>query len=342
MKLKYWPFSLKFRHPFAISSGSRTETKVVYVEISSAEYTGYGEAALPPYLPETQESVIRFLEKINPEALKEQANLAAQLHYVETLEENNYAAKAAIDIALHDLYGKQTGKPLHKIWNLETEKLPPALYTIGISNDEGELERKINASGDFKILKLKAGKGNPMEQIKKVRRISDKSICLDVNQGRNNKEEALEWIKKMADAGVVFIEQPLPKEDLSALAWLSEHSPIPIIADESFQVIDDLDKLKNACNGINVKLMKCGGLNKARLIITKAIQHKMIIIMGCMSESSCGVAAAAQLTPLVDYADLDGPLLINNDPFEGVNYKNGKIRLNSEPGTGAKKKIEFK
>ncbi|MGI8892705.1 MAG: dipeptide epimerase [Bacteroidia bacterium] len=337
MELKYWQYSLEFKHPFTISSLSRTETKVVYVELYSEGHVGYGEAALPPYLPETQESVIALLKEIDPEEIARQANLAAILHYVDSVKEENYSAKAALDMAIHDLYGKKSGKPLHQIWNIQVDKLPPALFTIGISKDEKELEEKINASGDFSILKLKTGKDKPVDQVKKVREFTGKDICIDVNQGWNDREKALEWINRLADEGVLFVEQPLPKENLTDLAWLSSRSPIPLVADESFQTIDDIDKLKNTCRGINIKLMKCGGLDKARLIIEKAKQNQMTIIMGCMSESSCGVAAAAQLTPFVDYADLDGPLLIKNDPFEGVNYEGGKINLSKQPGTGAKK-----
>jgi len=337
MQIFYWPYSLQFKHPFAISSVTRTDTKVVYIEIKENEISGYGEAALPPYLKETQESVINFFKKININDLKNSDGLQAKINYIDILEGGNYAAKAALEMALHDLYGKQLNKPLHKLWNLSKRKLPPALFTIGITNNNKELEEKLETSKDFEILKLKVGNTSPLEQIKKLRKLTGKKICLDVNQGWYDKNLALEWIKAMADEGVIFVEQPFSKENLSEMAWLSEKSPLPVVADESFQNVEDLNKIKNCCKGINVKLMKCGGLDKARLIIEKAKQKNLMVVMGCMSESSCGVAAAAQLTPLVDYADLDGPLLINNDPFQGVVYEMGKILLPFNPGTGAKK-----
>lgn len=336
MQISYWSYSLQFKHPFAISSVSRTETKVVYVEIKDNELTGFGESALPPYLKETQESVINFFKRINVNDLKNADGLPAQINYIDFLEEENYAAKAAIDMALHDLYGKQLNKPLHELWNLSESILPPALFTIGISDNNKVLEEKLEASKDFEILKLKVGNNSPLEHIKKIRKLTGKKICIDANQGWNDKNLALEWIKAMADEEVIFVEQPFSKENLSEMAWLSDRSALPVVADESFQTVDDIDKIKSCCKGINVKLMKCGGLAKARLIIEKARQNNLMIVMGCMSESSCGIAAAAQLTPLVDYADLDGPLLIRNDPFQGLFYENGKILLPLEPGTGAK------
>ena len=337
MGISYKTFSLQFKYPFAISSVSRTETKVVFIEITDNKFTGYGEASLPPYLSETQETVIDFIKKVNADDLINQEKLSAMIHYVNTLAEGNYAAKAAFDIALHDYYGKKTNKPVYKLLGLNKNSLPPALYTIGISKNLKELENKINEAVGFTILKLKTDNNKPLQQVRNVRKFTDKPLCIDVNQGWSNKEEALDIINNFKDEGVLFVEQPFNKNNLQSLEWLYKRSPIPVFADESFQTLEDIDKLKNVCHGVNIKLMKCGGLEQARLIIKKAKENKLKVILGCMSESSCGVAAASHLTPLVDYADLDGPLLIKNDPFNGVEYYEGIINISDEPGTGAKK-----
>jgi L-alanine-DL-glutamate epimerase-like enolase superfamily enzyme len=336
MNVRFFPFELKFKHPFAIASGKRDFTPVVYVELKHDDFTGYGEAALPPYLPETQESVIKFLSRINLKQFASPLEKEKILDYIFSISDNDFSAKAAFDIALHDLIGKVLHKPCHQIFGLKKENCPQTTFTIGMDTPKIILEKLADAK-DFQLLKIKLG--GPFDKliIETIRRETDKLICVDANQGWNEKEFALDMIHYLKEQGTIFIEQPLAKTKINDALWLKECSPLPILADEAVQTLDDIEKIKDACHGINIKLMKCGGMNQAMKMIMRARELGMKILMGCMSESSCGASAAAQLTPLCDWADLDGPLLISNDPFRGITYNKGVIVLNDFPGNGVER-----
>ena len=337
LTLKYYPYQLKFKYPFAIAAGRREHTQVVYVELAYEGLTGYGEAALPDYLPETQASVIDFLNKIDTGKLTGLENIDSGLDYVSSLTPGNFAAKTAVDMALHDLHGKILKKPCHVLWGLDKNNCPLTTFTLGIDSAEMIL-KKLEDAQDFHLLKVKLDGINDKQIIETVRSVTDKAICVDINQGWKEKEAALDSIYWLKDKGVVFVEQPLSKNNLEDTLWLKEKSPLPLIADEDVQTFDDIDKIKDAYHGINIKLMKCGGLREAMRMILLARKYDLKILLGCMSESSCGVSAAAQLAPLVDWTDLDGPLLITNDPFTGITYGKGKIILNNLPGAGVTKK----
>ncbi len=331
MTLRYYPYQLKFRYPFAIAAGRRESTPVVYVELEQDGLTGYGEAALPGYLPETQTSVIDFLKKIDTKQFNGLPEIDNNLDYVFSVTPGNFSAKAAVDMALHDLYGKILNQPCYALWKLDKNSCPENTYTIGIDKPEIIL-RKLEEAKGFNLLKVKLDGLNDKEIIETIRSATDKSICVDVNQGWKEKESALEMIHWLKEKGVLFVEQPLSKSKLDDVQWLKEKSPLPLIADEAVQTLDDIEKIKDAYHGINIKLMKCGGLREAMKMIQLAKKSGMKIMIGCMSESSCGVSAAAQLAPRADWTDLDGPLLITNDPFNGITYRNGKIILNDFPG----------
>jgi L-alanine-DL-glutamate epimerase-like enolase superfamily enzyme len=335
--LRYYPYQLKFRYPFAIAAGKREFTAVVYVELEHDGLTGYGEAALPDYLSETQTTVIEFLQKIDTKQFTGLPGIENSLDYIFSVAPGNFAAKAAMDMALHDLCGKILNQSCHALWKLDKNNCPVTTYTIGIDSPEMILKKLEEAKG-FNLLKVKLDGVKDKEIIETIRSATDKNICVDVNQGWKEKESALESIHWLKDKGVVFVEQPLNKNKLDDARWLKEKSPLPLIADEAVQSINDIETIKEAYHGINIKLMKCGGLREAMKMITRARELKMKIMIGCMSESSCGVSAAAQLAPLADWTDLDGPLLITNDPFNGITYRNGKIVLNDLPGTGVIKK----
>ncbi len=337
MKLRYYPYELKFKHPFAIAAGTREVTPVVFLELEHKGITGFGEAALPPYLSETQDTVINFFSKLNTAQFDDPCAIQQILDYVFAVDKKNFAAKAAFDIALHDLVGKFLNKPCYEIFGLNKKNCPQTTFTIGMDTPKIILQ-KVNEARDFNLLKVKLG--GPFDKliIETIRSETDKPICVDANQGWNEKEFALDMINNLKDQGAIFIEQPLEKNKLEDAKWLKVKSPLPIIADEAIQTYNDIERIKDAYHGINIKLMKCGGMNEAMKMIKRAKELDMKILIGCMSESSCGVSAAAQLSPLADWADLDGPLLISNNPFNGITYEKGKIILNDLPGNGVAKK----
>jgi len=339
LSLRYYPFELKFKHPFSIAAGSREQTSVVYLELHYEGLTGYGEAALPDYLPETQQTVMNFLAGINPEQFNDVSDLDKLLDYIFSFTPKNYPAIAALDMALHDLKGKILNTSCHRLWNLDKNNSPETAYTIGMDSPEMILQ-KVSEAKDFNLLKVKLGGNSDKMIVEEIRRATDKTICVDANQGWKNKEAALDMIHWLKEQGAVFVEQPLDKYKLEDACWLKEKSPLPIIADEAVQTFEDIEKIKDAYHGINIKLMKCGGMGEAMKMIKRGRELNLKIMLGCMSESSCGVSAAAQLTPLTDWADLDGPLLISNDPFRGITYHDGRIILNDLPGIGVIKLME--
>jgi L-alanine-DL-glutamate epimerase-like enolase superfamily enzyme len=209
-------------------------------------------------------------------------------------------------------------------------------FTIGIDTPE-VVKLKTEEATRFKVLKVKLGGGNDKEMISTVRSVTDVPIYVDVNQGWTDKQEALEMVHWLKEQGIEFVEQPLPKEAVDDIAWLTEHSPLPIIADEAFQRLGDVALFKGIYSGINIKLMKSTGLREAHKMITVARALDMKVMIGCMTETSCAVSAASQLSPLVDWADLDGNLLISNDIYEGMQVVDGKVTLNELPGIGIKK-----
>jgi L-Ala-D/L-Glu epimerase len=320
-------YFLKFKHPFKIAAGTRTQTPCVFIELNDSGIKGYGEATLPPYLKETQESVNNFIqsffnshftsvEKVYQEILIESKKVNA-----------NMPAIAAIEMACVQLLSKKHNVSVREFLNIKAEPNPLCTFTIGMDNKETIL-KKLDEAEDFKLLKIKLGGEDDLDTIDTICIQTSKPICIDANQGWKTYDHAVSMLNQLRNFPVVFVEQPLHKENLADMKRLKEISHLPLIADESFQIINDLEKIAACFDGINIKLMKCGGITNALTIIEKAKQLQLKILIGCMSESSCGVAAAAHLAPLVDWVDLDGPLLITNDPFIGVWYDEGKIFLN--------------
>jgi len=335
MKLSFKPYELQLKHTFTLANSSRTTTPDVQVKIDYQGYTAYGEASLPPYLGETPDSVCKFLSKVDLGQFKDPFLLEDILDYVDKIEDGNKAAKASVDIALHDLIGKLVKKPLYKLWGLNPDHTPNTSFTIGIDTPE-MIRQKVAEASQFKILKVKLGRDNDREIITAIRSVSNVPICVDVNQGWSDKQKALDMIFWLKEQGIVFVEQPLPKELIDDMAWLTEHSPLPTIADEAFQRLTDVIKFKDVYSGINIKLMKSTGLREAHKMINIARALDMKVMIGCMTETSCAVSAAAQLSPLVDWADLDGNLLISNDLYKGMQVIDGKVTLNNWDGIGVK------
>lgn len=337
MKLSFEPYELKLKHVFTVSSFSRSTTPDVQVRIDYDGYTGYGEASMPPYLGQSVESVCTFLKKVNLEQFPDPFCTDDILTYIDSLSPGDSAAKAAVDIALHDLVGKIIGAPWHRMLGLNPLKTPDTTYTIGIDTDEMVKLKTREVAGQFKILKVKLGTERDREMIRAIREVSDLPIAVDVNQGWKNKKKALDEIFWLKEQGIVMVEQPMPKEMIDANAWLTERSPLPTFADEAIQRLKDIPAIKGAYTGINVKLMKCTGMREAWKMMNYARAEGMKVMIGCMTETSCAIAAAAQLSPAVDFADLDGNLLIANDIFQGPTVMDGKITLNQLPGIGIEK-----
>ncbi len=334
MKLSFKAYDLILKHVFTVASNSRTTTPVVLTQIEYDGIIGYGEASMPPYLGESHESVLKFLNKIDLSNFNDPFRLDEILAYVDTIDTKNTAAKASIDIALHDLIGKLLKQPMYKIWGLSKENTPNTSFTIGIDTMDVVKEKTREAGNQFKVLKVKLGRDNDKEMIAAIRSVTDTPLCVDVNQGWKDKYMALDMINWLNEQKVLFVEQPMPKENLEDMAWLTQHSPLPTIADEFLQRVPDVKRAYQVYSGINIKLMKCTGMREAHKMIDIARALDMKVMIGCMTETSCAVSAAAQLSPLVDWADLDGNLLIKNDLYDGVKIIDGKVILNNKYGIG--------
>ena len=337
MKLSYYPYELQLQHTFTVSSYSRTTTPDVQVEIAYQGFTGYGEASMPPYLGQSVDSVTSFLQKVDLEQFADPFCLEDILEYVDSLSPGDSAAKAAVDIALHDLVGKLLGAPWYRIWGYNPGKAPSTTFTIGIDTPEVVREKTLECADKFNILKVKVGTASDKEMIETIRTVTDLPIAVDANQGWSDRFKALDMIYWLRDHGVVMVEQPLSVSRIDDLAWLRERSPLPVFGDESVQGLADVQRAVGVFDGINIKLMKCGGLRAAHKMVDLARGLGLKVMLGCMTETSCAVSAAAQLSPAVDFADLDGNLLISNDLFDGVGLAEGKLVLPDRPGIGVVK-----
>lgn len=334
LQLRFFPYELKLRHAFNLARSSRTTTPDVQVEISYDGLTGSGEASMPPYLGESVDSVMTFLSKLDLSRFNDPFALEDIHEYMESVAPDNCAAKAAVDIAIHDLTGKIMGQPWHRIWGLNADKAPCTSFTIGMDKPEVVVQ-KVAEAAPYRVLKVKVGLGDDRNLVEIIRRERpDVPICVDANQGWDDREAALDMCHWLKERGCLFVEQPFDKARLDDAAWLTERSPLPIIADEAVRRIGDIRRLAGTCSGINIKLMKCGGMHEAYQMATLARALGMKVMLGCMTETSCGVTAAAQLSPLADYADLDGNLLIANDRFSGLKIVDGRITLPDIPGIG--------
>ena len=337
MNLRFFPYTLALKHAFGIASHTRTSTPAMIVELEREGIIGYGEAAMPPYLGESQETAALFLQKAATllAAAGDPFQREEILPAIDALAPGNTAAKAAVDIALHDWIGKKLGAPWHRIWGLDPQKAPVTSYTIGIDTREA-VRAKTREAGIYKIIKVKLGRDAATDRatIEAIRDVTDKPITVDANQGWRDRDEALRMIEWLGGRGGVFIEQPMPKEQPDDTAWWRERSPLPLIADESVQRLADVAKARGVFDGINIKLMKCTGLREARQMIVLARALGLKVMLGCMTETSCAISAAAQLSPLVDCADLEGAVLIAYDLFDGATIVDGRITLPDRPGIG--------
>jgi len=335
MKLTFEPYNLNLKHVFTLSGSSRTTTPVMLTRIDYEGITGYGEASMPPYLGESQDSAAKFLSQVKLDRFPDPLLMDDILNYVDSIAPENRAAKASIDIALHDLAGKLLNQPWYRIWGLNPDKTPDTTFTIGMDTPD-MIRQKTREASAFTILKVKLGRDTDKEIIETIRTVTTVPLAVDVNQGWKDKERALDMIHWLKGKGVVMVEQPMSKDDPDSNAWITERSPLPIYGDESVQRLPDLFNARGVYHGINIKLMKCTGMREAFTMASAARLAGMKVMIGCMTETSCAVSAAAQLSPVADFADLDGNLLITNDRFSGMTIKKGKVTLNDLPGIGIK------
>ena len=327
--------------PFVIARGGSSEHRTVRVTLRDTDgVEGWGEAAPNRFYGETRETAIAALERLKPivetcdpfalEALEAQMNAALR---------NNGSVKSAISAAAHDLVGKRLGVPLWKLWGLDPAAAPLSSFTIAIAPDRKELERRVKAAGQYPVLKVKLGSDRDEEIIRTVVDVADgKTIRVDANAAWTPKH-ALTMIDLLKSLGVEYVEQPVAATDFTGLKFVRDRSSLPIIADESCVVAADVARLAGVADGINIKLSKCGGLREALRMIATARAHGMLVMAGCMIETSLGITAAAHFSPLLDYADFDGAALLSDDPFIGASIAGGRISLPTEPGLGVRAKL---
>ena len=339
MKLTHEVRTVHTRHPFVIARGGSSEWRVVTVTVTDDDgATGIGEAAPSRFYGETPESVVAALARFAP--LLEGADawsleaIEAELH--KTLRFNG-AAKSAVSAALHDLAAKRLGVPLYRLWGLDPARAPQTSFTIGIAADKHAIEAKVREAAEYPILKVKLGAGDRDEEIITTVRAAApaKVLRVDANAAWTPKR-ALRILPLLQELGVEFVEQPLPPDDLEGMRFVRDRSSLPIVADESCIMASDVARLAGVVDGINLKLAKCGGLREALRIVATARAHGMLVMCGCMIETTLGIAAAAHLAPLLDCADLDGAALLSDDPFTGVSIAGGDVRLSGEPGLGVR------
>lgn len=333
MKIGYKSFELKLKYPFTIARFSRTSTPVMLLKISHEGLTGYGEASMVPYMGESIETASDFLENVDLSWLKYPFHFEEVTAYLDQIAVGNPNVKAAIDIALHDLGGKIADIPCYQMFGADPALMPETSYTLGIDSPE-VIIRKLQEAKHCRIIKVKLGRDNDKELITTIRSVTNKPLFIDANQGWTTKEQGLEMACWLAEQGAVLIEQPMSKDDIDANGWIAERSPIPILADEAVQRFADIEKIKGAYHGINMKLMKSAGMNEGYRMIKRAKELDLKVLIGCMSETSCGTLAAAALAPLCDWADLDGPFLTSNNPYRDPEFEDGKWVLSEEAGLG--------
>ncbi len=334
MKLKYKTYNLPFLHPFTISKGTKTHQPTLIVELDFMGIKGYGEAPAINYYNISVEKMLEDLErkKIFVEKFAF-SDPERYWHYLHHLFPANPFLVCALDMAGWDIYGKLQRKQLHEIWGLDTATAPLTDYTIGIDSIEN-MVAKMKAK-PWPIYKVKVGVEGDVEMVTALRKHTDATFRVDANAGWTL-DEALQKIPLFKELGVEFVEQPLAKDDWEGMKVLFERSVLPLIADESCVFENDVEKCAGHFHGINIKLTKCSGITPARRMIKKAKELQLKVMVGCMNESSIGTAAIAQLAPMLDHVDMDGPLLLAEDTAEGVILNNGKILFNEIPGLGVK------
>lgn len=333
LKLTTEILTLHTTHPFIIARGGNSEYRTLMVKITDDDgVEGWGEAAATKFYGETRETVEAALATYAPLLGDDPFQLESIEATLETTLKRNAAARVAISSALHDLVGKRLGVPLWKYWGLDRAKAPRSTFTIGIDTPE-MIRKKVAEAAEYPILKVKLGSDDDVGILRTMRDATDRELRVDANCGWTP-ARAVRMLPVLAEFGVTVLEQPVAPDDLDGLAHVRRHANIPIIADESCVTAADIPGLAGRVDGINIKLAKCGSLREAIRMIAIARAHGMMVMVGCMIESSLGITAAAHFTPLVDIVDLDGAALLRDDPFSGATIAAGQVALPDAPGLG--------
>lgn len=333
-KLDHQQLTLTPNHPFTIARGTKETVPNVLVTLTADGFTGYGEAGPNKRYNETAQTVISFLDNL-PASFFDDVSSAEELSEILSQADSSIeSAKTAVEMAWLDWWGKKQGKPLWQLWNMPLSKTPTTSFTIGLDEID-VIQQKVLKAKDYPILKVKLGTDRDREIIEGIREVSDQVIRVDANEGWTDLKTAKQHIRFLADQNVEFIEQPMPSAMHDEMVELKKWSPLPLIADESFKGNENLESTTKAFDGINIKLMKMGSLVKARRVISKARDLNLQVMIGCMIESSLGIAAGALMGTQADYVDLDGFLLIDDDPFSGLSLNDEKqIILSDQSGLG--------
>ena len=333
MDVRYQLFDLPLRHTFTIARGSTTVQPTFIVELSEEGHYGYGEATTNSYYNATAEQMAQAVERVRPilqgASAREPDVLLAELG--RELADESFPL-SAIDQAVHDLWGKLAGKPVYELWGLSTESVPPSDYTIGIDSIDKMVE-KLKEMPGWPVYKIKLGTEHDLDIVHALRQHTEALFRVDANCGWSA-EQTIEFSHVLPNLGVEFIEQPLPADDHEGARQAYEDSLLPLIADESCLTEADVDRCAGRFHGINIKLVKCGGLAPARRMVARARELGMRVMAGCMTESSVGISALAQLLPLLDYIDMDGAVLLAEDIADGVRVEKGICHFPDRNGTG--------
>ena len=326
------------RHPFIIARGGRSEYQVLLVRLCDSDGTeGWGEAYPSSYYGESIAGVQEAFQAASRALPSDVFDLEGAEARFREVAPRSAAARAALSIALHDIAGKKMGQPLYRLWGLDPRRAPKSSFTIGIDTPE-KMKAKVLEASEYAIYKIKLGTDQDEALLRTIREVTNKPIRVDANAGWT-RERAMAMLPVLKEYGVDLLEQPLPPEDLEGIAAVQRASPgIPVVVDESCLVATDIPKVAGAVDGINIKLAKCGSLREALRMIATARAHGLLVMVGCMIETSIGITSAAHFTPLVDVVDLDGAALCDNDPYAGAAIAGGRITLPTGPGLGVRRR----
>ena len=329
--------SLRTKHPFIIARGGKSEYRTVVVKVKDGDgLEGWGEAAGISYYGETPETILAALQSYATVLPDTPFDLETAERGFEAVLKGNPSARAALSAALHDMVGKRLGIPVWKLWGLDPKQAPKSTFTIGLDTVE-KMQSKVKEAEQYPILKIKLGTERDIQILQGLREVTKKELRVDANCGWTVKQ-AVQMLPVLEEFGVTVLEQPVDPRDLDGLAVIRRASSLPVIADESCLVASDVAKLAGKVDGINIKLAKCGSLREALRMIHAARAHGMMVMVGCMIESSLAITAAAHVTPLVDIVDLDGAALLADDPFIGATIANGQVTLPEGPGLGVRRR----
>ena len=333
LRLEAEVVSLRTKYPFKIARHEHFEVRTVLVKLRDGDgLEGWGEATPQRFYGETPETVLAALDLYATALPEDPFKLEEAERRFEQLLTGNNSARAALSTALHDLVGKRLGVPVHRLWGLDGDRLPLSTFTIGIDTPD-MIRKKVREAEEYPILKIKLGSANDLEILQAIRDVTDRELRVDANCGWTVKQ-AIRMLPVLEEYGVTVLEQPLPREDLDGLAEIRRHSRIPLIVDESCLTSADIPRVAGKVDGINIKLAKTGSLREALRMIHIARAHHLMVMVGCMVETSIAITAAAQFCPLVDIVDLDGAALLAEDPYRGATIHGGQLRLPDGPGLG--------